>query len=103
MNRNALFLLLALLLLPLRTFAAGGIVVDPGKPIYPPFQTTDNIIGQTTVFNLTPASILVAQTDDPTEQAGVAAFNYFFTIQLFVGLCAAWVRMTLSIIKKEVL
>lgn len=65
------------------------------------FAADGEVIGQTTVFHLVPSAILVA--NDPAEAAGVQAFNYFFCLEVFVGLLAVWVRMFLSVFKREVL
>lgn len=64
------------------------------------FAAEGEVIGQTSVFHLVPSSVLIA--NDPGEVAGVQAFNYFFCIELFVGLFAAWLRMFLGLFKKEV-
>lgn len=65
------------------------------------FAADGEVIGQTTVFHLVPSAVLVA--NDPAEAAGVQAFNYFFCLEVFVGLLAVWVRMFLSVFKREVL
>lgn len=67
----------------------------------PAFAADGEIIGRTTVFHLTPSSVLVA--NDPAEAAGVQAFNYFFCLEVFVALLAVWVRMFISVFKREVL
>ena len=58
------------------------------------------IIGQTSVFHLVPDAVLIA--NDPSEEAGVQAFNYFFCLEVFFGILAVWVKMLLSIFKREV-
>lgn len=65
------------------------------------YAADGEVIGQTTVFHLVPSAVLVAH--DPAESAGVQAFNYFFCLEVFVGLLAVWVRMFLSVFKREVL
>ena len=65
------------------------------------FSAEGEVIGQTRVFHLTPASVLIA--NDPLEEAGVQAFNYFFCLEVFFGLLAVWVKMLLSVLKREVL
>ncbi len=67
----------------------------------PAFAAPGEVIGQTTVFHLEPSAVLIA--NDPAEAAGIQAFNYFFCLELFVALFAVWVRMFLSIFKREVL
>lgn len=67
----------------------------------PAFCAEGEVIGQTAVFHLTPAPVLIA--NDPAETAGVQAFNYFFCLEVFVALLAVWVRMFLSVFKREVL
>lgn len=67
----------------------------------PVFAAPGEVIGQTTVFHLEPAAVLIA--NDPAEAAGVQAFNYFFCLEVFVALLAVWVRMFLSIFKREVI
>ena len=64
-------------------------------------QAVAGVIGETTTFSLVPAPVLT--TTDPAEAAGVQAFNYFFTIEIFFGLVAVWVRLALSLFKREVL
>ena len=59
------------------------------------------IIGQTSVFHLVPDAVLIA--NDSSEEAGVQAFNYFFCLEVFFGLLAVWVKMFLSVLKREVL
>jgi hypothetical protein len=65
------------------------------------YAADGEVIGQTTVFHLTPSPVLVA--NDPAEAAGVQAFNYFFCLEVFVALLAVWVRMFISVFKREVL
>lgn len=67
----------------------------------PAFAAPGEVIGQTTVFHLEPTAVLIA--NDPAEAAGVQAFNYFFCLEVFVALLAVWVRMFLSVFKREVL
>ena len=65
------------------------------------FAADGEVIGRTTVFHLVHDSFLVA--NDPGEVVGVQAFNYFFSIELFCGLFACWIKMFLATLKKEVL
>jgi|APHig6443717497_1056834.scaffolds.fasta_scaffold237272_2 hypothetical protein len=58
------------------------------------------IIGQTSVFHLVPDAVLIAS--DPLEEAGVQAFNYFFCLEVFFAIFAVWVKMLLSVFKREV-
>ena len=72
--------------------------------IAPAFADDGQVIGQTTVFHITPSAFLVATDEtDATQVAGVQAFNYFFSLEVFVALLAVWVRMFISVFKREVL
>jgi hypothetical protein len=68
---------------------------------YACYAADGEIIGQTSVFHLTPSAVLIA--NDPSEEAGVQAFNYFFCIELFFGLFAVWLKMLFSVFKREVI
>ena len=79
-TRSAFILLLfvALLVLPSTSFAEG-------------------IIGVDRFFSLQPVSFLLAKTVG--EEPYVAAFNYFFTIEIFVGLVALWLRWLMRVLR----
>lgn len=73
-----LFLLIALVSLPSTSFAEGVIGVDQ-------------------FFSIQPVSFLLAKTVD--EEPYVVAFNYFFTIEIFVGLMALWLRWLMRVLR----
>ena len=78
MNRKVLLLTLAFLLIPVCTWAEGVIGVDHE-------------------FQILPINFLVAKTSE--EEPYVLAFNYFFTIEIFVGLLALWLRWCMRVMR----
>ncbi len=58
---------------------------------------SEGVIGVDQTFNIQPVSFLIAKNAD--EEPYVAAFNYFFTIEIFVGLLALWLRWLMRVLR----
>jgi len=63
----------------------------------PSIGLAEGVIGVDRYFNIQPVSFLMAKTAD--EEPYVAAFNYFFTIEIFVGLFALWLRWLMRVLR----
>ena len=78
MSRKVLLIFLLFLLVPACSWAEGVIGVDKE-------------------FHILPIKFLIAKTSE--EEPYVLAFNYFFTIELFVGLLALWLRWCMRVMR----
>ena len=72
MSRKVLLICLLILLVPACSWAEG-------------------VIGLDKEFHILPIKFLIAKTSE--EEPYVLAFNYFFTLEIFVGLFALWLRL----------
>ena len=57
----------------------------------------EGVIGVDQQFNINPVQFLIANNTD--QQPYVDAFNYFFTIELFCGLLALWIRLVMRVVR----
>ena len=81
----------------MRTRSAFILLVFFALLVLPSTSLAEGVIGVDRFFSLQPVSFLVAKTTD--EQPYVAAFNYFFTIEIFVGLLALWLRWLMRVLR----
>jgi len=65
--------------------------------LIPTLAYADGVIGVDRLFTIHPVVFLVAKNAD--EQPYVLAFNYFFTIEIFVGLVALWLRWLMRVLR----
>ncbi|MDO5675674.1 MAG: hypothetical protein Q4G66_12290 [bacterium] len=54
-------------------------------------------IGRDTAFKFNAVQVL--KTDDPATQPYVDVFNYFFTIQMFFGVFACFLRLVIRVFR----
>ncbi len=59
----------------------------------------EGVIGRDTYFSLKTASILI--TDDENMSPYVQVFNYFFTIELFFGLVAVFLKQVIRVFRMQ--
>ncbi len=57
----------------------------------------EGIIGVDTQFSFTPVNFLTTNPENP-EYSQV--FNFFFTLELFAGLMALWLRLLFRVIRQ---
>lgn len=55
----------------------------------------EGVIGVDKEFTIKPVQYLIANTSE--QKPYVEAFNYFFTIELFSGLLALWIRLVMRV------
>ncbi len=57
----------------------------------------EGVIGVDKEFKFKAVQFLLATTSE--QQPYVDAFNYFFTIELFCGLLALWIRLVMRVVR----
>jgi hypothetical protein len=67
------------------------------ETVVPDTAEAGTVIGQSRMFNLAPMDLLQAETSEMEPYC--QAFNYFFTIQLFFGLFALWLRIVIRVFR----
>ncbi len=82
--------ILFLILVTLATLTAFETVV-------PDVAEAGKVIGQSRRFKLAPMEVLKPET--PEMQPYCQTFNYFFTIQMFFGLFALWLRIVIGVFR----
>lgn len=55
------------------------------------------MIGRETLFSFNAVQVL--KTNDPATQPYVEVFNYFFTIQMFFGVYAVFLRLVIRVFR----
>ena len=61
-----------------------------------------NVIGRDTVFNIPVMQVLKVTPTGPNKEyveASVAVFNFFFTLQLFFGVFACYLRLIIRVFR----
>ena len=67
------------------------------QTVVPDVAEAGSVIGQSRMFSLTPMDVLKAENTEMEPYCQV--FNYFFTIQIFFGLFALWLRIVFRVFR----
>lgn len=94
-----------LLILLLAGIGFGGcapaFAASPGHGMDTPVSGS-NVIGRDTVFNIPVMQVLKVRASGPNQEyveASVAVFNFFFTLQLFFGVFACYLRLIIRVFR----